>query len=154
MAHGPGFKTRFQVCVKNRMARLDGCGGIPMSIVKRAEPVAVTLAVLCIATAVLWMVKQTSGGDQHLVFFYLLPTALMAILYGRLAAALCACFATICAAFFLYDPIYSFYVASPLDLGELICATGLALLGGRCTADLLRPAYLRNGAADGRQGGI
>ena len=111
-----------------------------MWIVKRAMPVAVALAVVAAATAVLWLVRQTVGGEQHLVFFYLLPMALVAILYGSLPAMLCAAAATVCAAFFLYDPIYSFYVADPLDLGELICFTGLALIGAKCTADLLRPA--------------
>ena len=47
--------------------------------------------------------------------------------------------ATLCAAFFLYDPLYSFYVASPLDVGELVCFVGLALIGAKCAADLLQP---------------
>jgi hypothetical protein len=47
--------------------------------------------------------------------------------------------ATLCAAFFLYDPLYSFYVTSPLDVGELICFVGLALIGAKCAADLLQP---------------
>ncbi len=110
-----------------------------MWIVKRGTPVAVALAVVAVATAVLWLVKQTIGGDQHLVFFYLLPMALVAVLYGSLPAMLCATAATVCAAFFLYDPIYSFYVADPMGWGELICFTGLALIGAKCTADLLRP---------------
>jgi K+-sensing histidine kinase KdpD len=110
-----------------------------MWIVKRGTPVAVTLAVVAAVTAVLWLVKQTVGGEQHLVFFYLLPMALVAILYGTLPAMLCATAATVCAAFFLYDPIYSFYVADPLGWGELICFTGLALIGAKCMADLLQP---------------
>jgi K+-sensing histidine kinase KdpD len=111
-----------------------------MWIVKRAEPVAVVLAVVSVATAVLWMVKQSANGEQHLVFFYLLPMALVAILYGSLPAMLCTAVATACAAFFLYDPVYSFYVADPMGWGELICFIGLALIGAKCTADLLRPA--------------
>ena len=110
-----------------------------MWIVKRGTPVAVALAVVAAATAVLWLVKQTIGGDHHLVFFYLLPMALVAVLYGSLPAMLCAMAATACAAFFLYEPIYSFRVADPLGWGELICFTGLALIGAKCTADLLRP---------------
>jgi K+-sensing histidine kinase KdpD len=111
-----------------------------MWILKRAEPVVVALAVASMATAVLWLVRQTLGGEQHLVFFYLLPMALVAILYGGPTAMICAATASLGAAYFLYDPIYSFYVASPLDLGELICFTGLALIGAKCIADLLRPA--------------
>jgi K+-sensing histidine kinase KdpD len=115
-------------------------GGIRMWILRRAEPVAVPLTLASFATAVLWLVRQMLGGEQHLVFFYLLPMALVAIIYGGRSAMICVAAASVCAAFFLYDPIYSFYVAEPADLGELICFTGLALIGAKCTADLLRPA--------------
>ena len=111
-----------------------------MRILKGALPVAVAFAVVSVATAALWLVKLSVAGPQHLVFFYLLPIALVAVLCGSLPAMLCAIAATLCAAYFLYDPIYSFYVANPLELGELVCFTGLALIGAKCTADLLRPA--------------
>lgn len=117
-----------------------GGGGNAMWILKRAEPVAAALTMASLATAVLWLVKQALGDEQHLVFFDLLPMALVAILYGGPSAMICVAAASICAAFFLYDPIYSFYVSDPADLGELICFTGLALIGAKCTADLLRPA--------------
>ena len=111
-----------------------------MQLLKAATPVAVALAVVFTATMVLWVVKLESVGPQHLVFFYLLPTALIAVLYGSLPAMLCAVAATICAAYFLYDPLYSFSVTNPLEMGELFCFAGLALIGAKCTADLLRPA--------------
>lgn len=110
-----------------------------MWLVKRAMPVAVALAIVSGVTAVLWVVKLESVGPQHLVFFYLLPTALVAVLYGSVPAMLCAIVATMCAAYFLYDPLYSFSIANPLELGELFCFAGLALIGAKCTADLLRP---------------
>jgi len=86
------------------------------------------------------LVRLESVGPQHLVFFYLLPTALIAVLYGSLPAMLCAIVAPLCAAYFLYDPLFSFYVANRLELGELFCFAVLALIGAKCTADLLRPA--------------
>jgi K+-sensing histidine kinase KdpD len=110
-----------------------------MWIVKRAMPVAVALAVVSLVTAVLWLVRVSAVGPQHLVFFYLLPTAFVATLYSSLPAVVCVIAAAICAAFFLYDPLYSFYVSSPLDLGELGWFVGLAVIGAKCTADLLRP---------------
>jgi K+-sensing histidine kinase KdpD len=122
--------------------------GMRMWILKRLEPVIVALAAVSLATTVLWLVKQSPGGEQHLIFFYLLPMALVAILYGGPSAMICVVAASTCAAFFLYDPVYSFYVGDPQDFGELICFTGLALIGAKCTADLMRPAvYLRRGAA-------
>jgi hypothetical protein len=52
---------------------------------------------------------------------------------------LCAIAATFAAAFFLYDPIFSFYVSSPREVGELIFFAGTALIGAKCTADLSHP---------------
>jgi K+-sensing histidine kinase KdpD len=110
-----------------------------MWVVKGAIPVAVSLAVVAVVTAVLWFVRITAVGPHHLVFFYLLPTAFVAVLYGSVPAMLCAIAATVSAAFFLYDPLYSFYVANARELGELLCFAGLASIGAKCAADLLRP---------------
>jgi K+-sensing histidine kinase KdpD len=111
-----------------------------MRIFKGAMPLMVALAVMSAVTAVLWLIKHEAVGPQHLVFYYLLPTALVAVLYGTRLAMFCAVAATLCAAFFLYDPLYSLYVSKPVETGELLCFTGLALIGSKCTADLLRPA--------------
>ena len=110
-----------------------------MGILRRAAPVVLEFAVVSVVTAVLWFIRISAVGPQHLVFFYLLPIALVATLYGSLLAMLYGIAATLCAAFFLYDPLYSFYVASPLDVGELVCFVGLALIGAKCAADLLQP---------------
>ena len=110
-----------------------------MGILRRAAPVVLVFAVVSVVTAVLWFIRISAVGPQHLVFFYLLPIALVATLYGSLLAMLYGIAATLCAAFFLYDPLYSFYVASPLDVGELVCFVGMALIGAKCAADLLQP---------------
>jgi len=111
-----------------------------MHFVKTAVPALVALAVMLVATGVLWCIRIESVGPQHLVFFYLLPTAFVAVLYGSRPAMLAAIAAAVCAAFFLYEPLYSFSVARPVEAGELLCFVGLALIGAKCTADLLRPA--------------
>jgi K+-sensing histidine kinase KdpD len=110
-----------------------------MGIVKWAAPLAVVLAFVSAVTAILWFVKSAALGPQHLVFYYLLPTAIVATFYGSLPAMLYAIVATLCAEYFLYEPVYSFYVTSALDAGELICFVGLALIGAKCAADLLQP---------------
>jgi len=87
--------------------------------------------------------RQDFGGRTATPrLFYLFPTVLVATIYGSAPAAVCTIAAAICAAFFLYEPLYSFYVDNPLDLGELGCFVGLALIGSKCTADLLRPAFI------------
>ena len=96
-------------------------------IARRVAPVALVFAVVSVVTAVLWFIRSSAVGPQHLT------------LYGSLLATLYGIAATFCAAFFLYDPLYSFYVATPLDVGELVCFVGLALIGAKCAADLLQP---------------
>ena len=110
-----------------------------MRIMSRAMPLAASLAVISLVTAILWYVKRSGMGPLHPVFFYLLPIALLTMLYGRLPALLCASVATICSAFFLYDPVYSFHVSNRLELGDLVCFAVLALIGVQCTGELLRP---------------
>lgn len=119
-----------------------------MRLLRTAVPVVVSLAVVAAVTAVLWLIKTTTVEPRHLVFFYLLPVTLVAVLYGSWPAMLSAVAATACAAFFLYDPLYSFAVAGTRELGELICFAGLALIGAKCTADLLRPGATLSQAAE------
>jgi K+-sensing histidine kinase KdpD len=110
-----------------------------MRIIIRAIPLAVSLVVIGLVTAILWYVKRSGMGPLHPVFFYLLPIALLTMLYGRLPALLCASLATLCSAFFLYDPVYSFQVTNRLEVGDLVCFAVLALIGIQTTGELLRP---------------
>ena len=110
-----------------------------MRMVRPAMPVAVSLAVICLVTAVLWYLKVSGGGLHHPVFFYLLPIALLAMLYGSLPALLCTPAATVCSAYFLYDPVYSLHISNSLEIGDLICFLVLAVIGVKCTHELLRP---------------
>ena len=107
-----------------------------MWIMKRAEPVAVAFGVVAVATAVLWIVKQSAANEQHPVFFYLLPIALVTMLYGSLPALLGVFFATVLADFFLYDPFYTMSVSSWLEFGDLACFALVALVGVKCTNEL------------------
>jgi K+-sensing histidine kinase KdpD len=114
--------------------------GTVMGLVKSLIYVAFPLAVASAVTALLWYVRSGGNGPHHPVFFYLLPIVLVALLCGSLPALLCAVAAIVCAIFFLYDPLYSFSVANPLETGELICFAALALIAVKCMSELLRPA--------------
>jgi len=111
-----------------------------MKAVRQAIPIAVSLAIVCSVTAVLWYLRIAGAGPHHPVFFYLLPIALVAIVYGSLPALLCVSAATACAAYFLYDPAFSFRVANHLEIGDLVFFAILALIGVKCAEELLRPA--------------
>ncbi len=69
-----------------------------------------------------------------------MPPILVAVHYGFREAVLFAIIAMACAAFFLYDPISSFYVSDPRALGELFWFLALALLGVKCVKELGRPS--------------
>ena len=111
-----------------------------MRFVKGAVPFAVTLMAVAAVTATLLYFKLAGVGPHHPVFFYLLPIALVAILFGSTPATVFAVTAIPCGAFFLYDPVYSFRVTNPLEYGDLICFSVLALIAVKCTVELLRPA--------------
>jgi K+-sensing histidine kinase KdpD len=57
---------------------------------------------------------------------------------------LCAIAATLAAAFFLYDPIFSFYVSDLRDAGELMFFAVTALIGAKCTAEITNPRKKTN----------
>ena len=110
-----------------------------MSVVRGAVPVAVSLAVVSAITAILWYVKVAMLGPDHPVFLYLLPMALVAIVYGSLPALLGVFTAVACADFFLYEPLYTFNFGSRVEAGDLICFAMLAVMGVKCVGELFRP---------------
>jgi len=110
-----------------------------MWFVRTVYPVAISAAVVSLLTAVLWYAKQAAMGVHHPVFFYLLPLAVLAILYGSRQGLLCAVAAVACSTFFLYDPAYSFAIANPREWGDQICFAVLAIMTVKCTRELMRP---------------
>jgi hypothetical protein len=55
----------------------------------------------------------------------------VAIVYGSVLWMLSAILATLVAAFFLYDPIYSLYVSDTREVGELIVFALTGLIGAK-----------------------
>jgi K+-sensing histidine kinase KdpD len=110
-----------------------------MWVLKRAEPVIVALVIVSMATGVLWLIRQSASSDQHPVFFYLLPVALVAMVYGRWPAVLGVVVATACADYFLYEPLYSMDIVTWEEFGDLACFALVALFGVKCATELLRP---------------
>jgi K+-sensing histidine kinase KdpD len=110
-----------------------------MWVVKGAAPVAVSLAVVSAVTAILWYVKLAMIGPDHPVFLYLLPMALVAIVYGSWPALLGVFTAVACADFFLYEPLYTLNVSTRLESCDLVCFALLAVIGVKCVNELFRP---------------
>jgi K+-sensing histidine kinase KdpD len=107
-----------------------------MTFPKRVTAACVSLLALIVVTTLLWWLRSVlPGAVNHPVFFYLLPTAVLAMVYGIGEGALFAIAAFACSAFMLYDPIYSFQVSN-LALGELFWFLMTALIGVKCIAEL------------------
>jgi K+-sensing histidine kinase KdpD len=93
-------------------------------------PITVSLALVALTTALLW-VFDAQLDQQHLIFVYFVPTALIAIRYGSLSAMCVTIASSLAAAYFLYPPQFSFLVGSSLDILELTLFCLLALLASQ-----------------------
>lgn len=105
---------------------------------ERLAPIVVPLLIVIAATDVLYFFKDAVHA-RHLVFFYLLPTAFVAMLYGSVLSMIVAIDATFLAAFFLCEPSFTLHVSDPREVGELLQFACTALIGAKCTAELTRP---------------
>ena len=98
------------------------------------EPIGVSVAFIAIATIIIRSI-DIAFGPEHLILGYLIPTSLIAFRYGSRPAMIGAIASTICAAFFLYAPIFSLYVTKSLDLAEM----GLFLVLAIATTQFIAP---------------
>jgi two-component system sensor histidine kinase KdpD len=94
------------------------------------SPITVSLALVALTTAVLWLLEARLN-QEHLIFIYFVPTALIAIRYGSISAMCVTIASTFAAAYFLYSPHFSFLVAQPLELLEIMLFSLLALLASQ-----------------------
>ena len=93
-------------------------------------PITASVALLALTTGFLWTIDVSLQQD-HLIFIYFVPTALIAIRYGSISAMCVTIASTFAAAYFFYAPRYSFKVENPLELCELILFSLLALLASQ-----------------------
>ena len=111
-------------------------------MLRRAIAITVSLALMAATTGILFYIHTTQTAPHRLVYFYLLPVILIAVLFnGRLALA-CAGIAVLAADYYLQDPIYSLYNSNILEFGDSIWFAILAALAIKTTRMLLprRPA--------------
>lgn len=112
------------------------------SLLRRwVTPITASAALLALTTGVIWLVDAPLQHD-HLIFFYLVPTSLIAIRYGSISAMCVAIISMTGAAYFLYSPRFSFMVASWLDLIEIILFSLLALLASQVVSGFARDSVV------------
>jgi K+-sensing histidine kinase KdpD len=111
-------------------AELQSAGTVKSFHRRWIAPITASLALVSLTTALLWLVEARLKQD-HLVFIYFVPTALIAIRYGSIPTICVTIVSSFAAAYFLYPPQFSFLVASGLDLLELALFILLALLASQ-----------------------
>jgi K+-sensing histidine kinase KdpD len=110
-----------------------------MRVLKGLMPIAASLGLMSVVTALLWQANQTADGSHALVYIYLFPVALIAALYNGRVAVLSAAVALVCADYFLQEPLYSFANDNPREYGDLVCFALLAVTAIKCIRELVRP---------------
>ena len=108
-------------------------------MLQRVISIAVSLALMAATTAILFYVHTTQTSPHRLVYFYLLPVILIAVLFNGRLALVCAGIAVLAADYYLQDPIYSFYNSNILEFGDSIWFAILAALSIKTTRMLLPP---------------
>lgn len=92
-----------------------------------------SLVLFVLTTVLIWPIRARLN-QEHLIFIYLVPTSLIAIRYGSIAALCVTIVSSVAAAYFLYPPRFSFLIASPLDLVEITLFCLLAMLASQVVA--------------------
>jgi two-component system sensor histidine kinase KdpD len=105
-------------------------------------PVTVSLVFVGMTTAALWAAEAHLQQD-HLIFIYLVPTALIAIRYGSISAMGVTIASSLAASYFLYAPRFSFEIANPLDMMELVLFCLLALLASQVVSGFAHDGDVR-----------
>ena len=117
-------------------------------------PITASAVLLALTTGFLWMIGASLQHD-HLIFIYFVPTALIAIRYGSVPAMCVTIVAAFAAAYFFYEPRFSFKVENPLDLLELVLFSLLALLASKVVSGFAKASDVekrrqQTGAASSR----
>jgi K+-sensing histidine kinase KdpD len=101
-------------------------GAFVVSIMASAAAVAITTLALVIIDSFLVV--------DHLVVAYLLPAAIIAVFYGSTLAFLASLASGLLAAYFLFPPKFSLYIAEPVHIAELGFFMLLALIASKAVA--------------------
>jgi two-component system sensor histidine kinase KdpD len=100
-------------------------------------PALVGLTTVVVVTAIMMAYSDYFVRD-HLIFFYLLPIAGIAMIFSSTPAVITSTIAVFGAAFFLFPPIFSFRVEERLQVVELFMFAVLAFMASKASSRLLR----------------
>jgi len=109
---------------------------------KSMTPIAVSLAAVVVTTLILFMIDSYLG-TEHLVLLYLLPTIFIAIYFGSTIAVVTSLTSGLAAAYVLFPPRFSFYIADRLHIAELGFTILLAVIASKAVSVLTYDARQR-----------
>jgi K+-sensing histidine kinase KdpD len=114
-------------------------------------PVALSLAAILWTSIVLTAVHSSLMTDdpEHLALAYLLPTIFIAIFFGSTLAIASSFASGLAAAYFIYPPKFSFYIADPQHVAELGFILLLAVTASKVVGVLAEPAARKSPANEG-----
>jgi K+-sensing histidine kinase KdpD len=93
-------------------------GGMSEISKRWVGPVLVAAALVTLTTSIL-LAMYLAWQAEHLIFGYLMPITFVAVRYGSAPAIVTTVVSDLCAAYFLYPPDFSIYIADPLQVAEL-----------------------------------
>jgi two-component system sensor histidine kinase KdpD len=100
-------------------------------------PALIGFLAVVVVTAIMMTYSEYFGRD-HLIFFYLLPIAGIAMIFSSTPAVVTSIIAVIGAAYFLFPPVFSLRVDDRLQVVELFLFSVLAFIASKAASRLLR----------------
>jgi K+-sensing histidine kinase KdpD len=108
-----------------------------------AVSVAASLTAIAITTIALVIIDSLLVVD-HLVIGYLLPAALISVYFGSTCGFLASFASGFAAAYFLFPPKFSLYIADPVHIAELGFFMLLALTASKAAAVVAHDVRAKN----------
>jgi len=123
--------------------RYGGAGRAEAPILQWVTSILVACSAVMLTTFVLLPIDRYLA-EEHLVLGYLLPTIVIAMHYGSTLAVITSFISGFAAAYFLFAPKFSFYIADPLNAAELGFFLLLAITASKAVAGLTDDLRARN----------
>jgi K+-sensing histidine kinase KdpD len=118
---------------EDRRLGTDSARATQSSMLEWVTSVVVAATAVLLTTLVLLAI-DSHLAPEHLILGYLLPTIIIAMHYGSTVAVFTSFISGLAAAYFLFLPKFSFYIADPHNLAELAFFFLLAVTASKAVA--------------------
>jgi K+-sensing histidine kinase KdpD len=119
------------------LARRQGRNGSAFSFAGLVlAPAALTLALVVLATVIIFIFRNFLHSLNLVSIVYLLPVLMASVWWGIWPAILASVAAALVADFFFYPPLYSFWISDTQNIADLIVFLIVALVSGNLAGSL------------------